>query len=1314
MGGIFVNYRTGDGDWAATLIARELTTRFGADNVFFASRSIRLGEDFAERIMAGLLRSDVLLAVIGHRWATLTGPDGRPRVDDPEDWVHREIAESFKHDIRVVPVFLDGRGRLSEADLPVAISRLARCQYLRLHHRNDDHDITRLLDELTTLLPGPAAPAPAEPRPLGDCPYRGLQPFREQDAQHFHGRDRELARLSQLVEHRDTVLVAGASGSGKSSLVRAGLWPRLRAEGTELAVFRPIAGIPPRQLLAAALKPVLGPGWAERLADTEPELLAGDIAAETGGLVLCADQFEELAAADPAAASDLFDLLTRFVRAAPRAPGVPPELRLVCTVRSAQLDHLRSPALTEALEEAAVHLRPMTAEQLHAAITRPAELAGAAFEPGLPERIIADAADSPGQLPLVEFTLTRLWETGALTHAAYDELGGVAGALAGYAEEVYAQRLPADSRTATEGLLTQLARPAPDGEFRLSPARLDHLNPAQQALAVELAAARLVVIRQDVDQPEIVALVHETLVRTWPRLRDWLLAAADFRAWQEHLRTDLIQWESAQRDPGGLLRGVALATAEQWLADNPERLTAGEREYITGSRAHERRGLRRLRVITAVAVTMALVAGVLTVLVQQRGSELADRLQHANAALLAQWARRAADLEPISAVQAAQAAWRVQPGNDEAYGALLEQYLSWQHLDRLHPPIPGLAPKDLRSSADGRVLAVRDANDARKIVVWPEGDPAKPWEVRTDPVRDYRISPDGKTLVVATQDGAIALWQIAERSGPVPLRPPGNHTTLLRVSADSGILAVLDGSTDQPRALHLWDLRTRRPLPAPRFNPGVITDLAPLPGGENVLTAQGKFPATPTVSVRELRSGAVVRTNPGGALLGNGTVVASCEDGILRLRATASGELRDPAMSVSCKDLQLGTDASGEILLLSEHSSPNLTGPMAADRHDLLHWRSGHFGRLHAPMLGSDAGTPTFAARQEPDGSRMLLATLRGVIGQVRLPPSTGPVTTRSGRRMTWDTKIRPGGRSYVRVVKQPAGDVLISADAATGAVLGERPETVGSFGLPEFTPDGTRTLLPDTTALHVLDGGDLRPQRAIPLPERPAGMSSSRPTVAVLSDEEAVVLHNGQLSRWRLGTGERVGDPLPVATNPEQLRRYARSGYLLARPGHPEQLVIGAENSVEVWDLRERRKVREIPTGPGSVALDPTGTRMVVRGVVWDLDRGTEAATLNAPMATVLGFAGPLLLTAIGYKVQAWRWEKSELVAEIRLHPQAAQIEGDQLRYFEPGDTTVQTLSLNPDQWFRKLCQVNDREFTEREKFALPEGAGTGRPCAG
>jgi hypothetical protein len=170
---VFINYRSNDSAWAV-LLDRELSQQFGSDRVFQASRSIPVGEDFANWIMSHLRRSAALLAIIGPDWSAAADESGRRRLLDDKDWVRREIAEAFTLGIPVVPILVNDAARLDGAELPADIAKLARCQYLRLHYRNAAYDVTRLADELIRLVPDLCLPAgtghTSQPTPTRQSP----------------------------------------------------------------------------------------------------------------------------------------------------------------------------------------------------------------------------------------------------------------------------------------------------------------------------------------------------------------------------------------------------------------------------------------------------------------------------------------------------------------------------------------------------------------------------------------------------------------------------------------------------------------------------------------------------------------------------------------------------------------------------------------------------------------------------------------------------------------------------------------------------------------------------------------------------------------------------------------------------------------------------------------------------------------------------------------------------------------------------------------------------------------------------------------
>ena len=331
-------------------------------------------------------------------------------------------------------------------------------------------------------------------RKVGACPYRGLAAFREADAPFFHGREAFTERLVEAVHTKPLVaVVVGSSGSGKSSAVYAGLLPRLREEGEwEIVDFRP--GGEPFRALAAALMPTLEPDLAatDRLIQTgklalaleEEEVTLIEIVeqalAQGEGrerLLLLADQFEELytLCPQPETRRRLLDALLTAAEGA--GQGRPSPLVVLLTMRADFMGQaLTHRPFVEVLQEGTLMLGPMTREELQAAIEKPAEGQGATIEAGLVERLLDDVGQEPGNLPLLEFALTLLWEQleeGCMTHAAYEGIGRVEGALARYAEEAYAE-LGAEEQAGARRVFVQLVQPGEEtGDTRRVATRAD-------------------------------------------------------------------------------------------------------------------------------------------------------------------------------------------------------------------------------------------------------------------------------------------------------------------------------------------------------------------------------------------------------------------------------------------------------------------------------------------------------------------------------------------------------------------------------------------------------------------------------------------------------------------------------------------------------------------------------------------------------------------------------------------------------------------------------------------------------------------------
>ena len=538
-----------------------------------------------------------------------------------------------------------------------------------------------------------AAPSETEPPPLEDFvpavvaalsdevgepvyerpnPYKGLRAFDEPDVEDFFGRDglvdEILARLAGGGTRGRLVLVVGGSGSGKSSLVRAGLLPRVRqgaGGGSERwFVAAMVPGASPFKELAESLR---------RVAVVEPVDLAGELAASEQGidrvvhrlvpgggeLLLVVDQLEELfTLADEAEQRAFLEGLT-FALSEDDS-----RLRVVATLRADFYDRpLRFERFGSVVGDATVPIAAMAPAELEAAIVGPTERVGGRVEPALAAELVGAVLHQPAALPSLQFTLYELAERspdGNLTLAAYRALGGVDAAIAARAEERY-RSLDDQARDGVRRLFERLVVVGAEGEpTRRRPLRTelaDAAGPSGQVLdIIEVwAQARLLTLdRHPESRQPTVEVAHEALLREWPRLHGWLEEDREEIVALGHLREAAASWEELDHDPGALYRGARLDTALQ-LADRGTRtLPPREREFLDASRterdrerqhqadqlkrtARANRRLRAQLVALAIALVVAVVTGLTAVRQRDHAQESAA---DADAAAAAADARR--------------------------------------------------------------------------------------------------------------------------------------------------------------------------------------------------------------------------------------------------------------------------------------------------------------------------------------------------------------------------------------------------------------------------------------------------------------------------------------------------------------------------------------------------------------------------------------------------------------------------------------------------------------------------------------------------
>ncbi len=430
-------------------------------------------------------------------------------------------------------------------------------------------------------------------------PYQGLTAFKEEDAEFFFGRETFVNSLVEAARKQPLVGVIGSSGSGKSSVIYAGLIPHLRKEGSWLIEsFRP--GNQPFYQLATALVRQLEPELGETGQLREASGLAGDLQIgkvtleqvvsriaqrnPSKRLLLVADQFEELytlcqdkAQQECFAEKSLAAIATK-------------SFTLVFTLRADFYGYVISyRPWRDALQKFSPQLlSAMNREELQRAIEQPAQKLEVQLEPQLTQLILNDVGSEPGNLPLLEFALTRLWEkqqNRVLTHIAYEEIGGVKKALANHAEQIY-QQLSETEQKAAQRIFVQLVRPGEGTEDTRRVATRKEVGDQNWPLVSYLAGhtARLVVTgRDDKSREDTVEVVHEALIREWSTLKEWMNANREFRVWQERLKVAMHEWKNNNSDSGALLRGGSLTVAEEWLHKRSDEMTTLEKLFIDAS-----------------------------------------------------------------------------------------------------------------------------------------------------------------------------------------------------------------------------------------------------------------------------------------------------------------------------------------------------------------------------------------------------------------------------------------------------------------------------------------------------------------------------------------------------------------------------------------------------------------------------------------------------------------------------------------------------------------------------------------------------------
>lgn len=723
-------------------------------------------------------------------------------------------------------------------------------------------DIEQWLDALSR-----ARRAPGRRPADAPVPYRGLESYQPEDADWFFGRENLtgvlIGHLCRQSCHGGLLAVVGASGSGKSSLLRAGLIPELQSgvlgvPGSHLwpvtllkPGFRPVRELAtqlaaltrsdPDCIESALLAdPAQCADLARRAARWDPggngDSCAGN--ADESMLVLVVDQLEEIFTAchDEHERRAFIGALCAAAGGAPAGAertATRPAALVAVGLRADFYPHaLGYPALVAALQNNQVVVGPMTAEELRSAITGPARKAALDIEDGLVELVLRDlapaagrtlpgAAHDPGALPMLSFALLATWARsrgGKLTVSSYLDSGGIRGAVASAADKVYSEQLNAAQQDLARQIFIRLVHIADDtADTRRRVPRSELLLSHRDVQPVLDAFIGERLITAETDDVEI---AHEALLLAWPRLREWVNSDRASVRVHRQLTAAAELWRDSGRDPSALYGGGRLAAAEEWAgqtrhADNLNKL---EHEFLHASTEHRRAGeraarhrTRRLQAFASALAALSMVAGILAIVAYGQKTAATHQRDLAVSRQVAIEADQLRSTDIALAMQLSLAAYRIAP-TTEARSSLLNSTATVAATRML-----GTAGTEMHSVAFNPAKTILAAGNADGTVrLWDvrrQGRPialGMPLVMPSGAVTSVAFSPDGVILAAGTLGGAISLWEVRNPGRPVLLSrislPSGSAVNSVAYSPSGRILAA--ASSDA--RIYLWDVSTPR------------------------------------------------------------------------------------------------------------------------------------------------------------------------------------------------------------------------------------------------------------------------------------------------------------------------------------------------------------------------------------------------------------------------------------------------------------------------------------------------------------------------
>jgi WD40 repeat protein len=703
---------------------------------------------------------------------------------------------------------------------------------------NEPDVVARLL-ELATNIRREDAPGP------GLCPYKGLSFFDELDADLFVGREALTARLVERVlslsakingDQTRFLAIVGASGSGKSSLVRAGLVPAIRWNSVSanwpIYILTPTAQ--PLESLANCLTQDSGSirATATLLDDMAQDPRSAYLfskkrllePAHAAYMLLVVDQFEELFAlcrSEEERTAFIDNLLTTACTR--DGPGI-----VVITLRADFYAACSGyPQLREALAQSQEYIGAMSSDELRRAIEEPARRGRWEIEPGLVDLLLRDVSDEPGALPLLSHALMETWKRRRgreLTMSGYASSGGVRGAISETAEAVFSDQFDHQQQTIARRIflrLTELGDETATGDTRRRASFTELILKPEEADATHSVLNALADARLITTSEESAEVAHEALIREWPTLRSWLEENRESLRLHRHISETAQEWQIANHEPGGLYRGARLAQAKEWAAAHAEDMNDLERTFLNASIAfveeeaaeREAQRSRQLDAVKKVAEVekkrVFYLGGAFTLVLAMVIVALFFGIQARQAATTAQQQERVAFSRELAAAAISSLEQDPERSILLSLFALRTEYTregenalhQAVQTSRVRLTLPGLTggARSVEYSPDGKMIIT--TSNAGDVTVW---DSALGMKLFRLPGNIARISQDGSQLVTGSEDGTVAIWDFATRSRLHTLKGHTDRINEVNFSPDGKL--VVSSSDDE--TFIVWNTET--------------------------------------------------------------------------------------------------------------------------------------------------------------------------------------------------------------------------------------------------------------------------------------------------------------------------------------------------------------------------------------------------------------------------------------------------------------------------------------------------------------------------